>query len=106
MELPLSIPNRVVKRCTADDTRKGTVGSRQYWGLNKTLREEHAMGTVTRIPTRLSLEAIELTPEEQEIEDALSSGEYESLPLEETMKYVGMARRHVRNQRHRQRPHS
>lgn len=27
MELPLPIPNRVVKRCTADDTRKGTVGS-------------------------------------------------------------------------------
>ncbi len=27
MELPVLIPNTVVKRCTADDTREGKVGS-------------------------------------------------------------------------------
>ena len=34
MELPLPIPNRVVKRRSADDTLLGKVGSRQFKGFN------------------------------------------------------------------------
>ena len=33
-ELPLPIPNRVVKRGSGDDTRKGKVTSRRNRGLN------------------------------------------------------------------------
>ena len=39
-ELPLPIPNRVVKRGSGDDTRKGKVTSRRNRGLNEMLTKK------------------------------------------------------------------
>lgn len=44
MALSLPIPNRVIKRRTADDTRKGTVGSRQLKEINVYSKKIRACG--------------------------------------------------------------